>query len=163
MKVSDLQVILLRLDELLQTAGGKRPGELAAFREGLEPFRDLTIKRFAAELRRLTDPDKADHPPALPRKSKAGKTSGLDVDEIAREVQTLYFRAAAPETTIDMIEETAKRLESLTKDALVKVAEGIELIGMDHKKKGSIVVAIKQRILSRKGASQKVSRIDRAV
>jgi hypothetical protein len=55
-----------------------------------------------------------------------------------------------------------KRLEPLTKDALVKVAEGIELVITKSKGKKDIVAMIRQRILSRKGAAQRVNLIDRS-
>src|SRR5262249_6106040 len=121
-------------------------------------FRGLTLKQFAGDLRRLTDSGQ----PTKSRKGRAGKIPTVSEDEMVRDVQGLYSRAAAPDTTYGQIDEMAKRLESLTKPALVRVAEGVELHGMANKKKDAIVAAIRQRLMSRKGASQKVSRIDRS-
>lgn len=159
MKVADLQEILSHLGRLFESAGSKAAAELEAFRECLEPFRELTAKQLATELRKLTEPGQAQpRPPRKPTKAPA-----VDVDSMVREVQVLYSQATDPGTTIERIDETTKRLEPLTKDALVRVAEGIELVGMKNKgKKTDIVAAIRQRILSRKGASQRANLIDRS-
>jgi hypothetical protein len=45
---------------------------------------------------------------------------------------------------------------------LVAVAEAIELQGMKSKTKGDVVAAIRRRIMSRKGAAQRVDMIDRS-
>lgn len=160
MKVADLQEILAHVGRMLEAAGSRgAAAELTAFRECLEPFREQTAKQFANELRKLTEAVAAK--PKVARRS--GKAPAIDVDSMVREVQDLYARAPDPSTTVEQIEETLKRLELLTKDALVQVAEGIGLVGMKGKsKKGDIVAAIRQRIVSRKGATQRVGLIDRS-
>ena len=158
MKVSDLQDILSHVGHLLESAGGRGATELMAFRECLDPFREMTAKQLTSELRKLTEAKEAK--PKAPRRTAKAP---LDVDGMVREAQDVYGRATDPSVTVEQIEEMAKRLEALTKDALVRVAEGIELVGMKSKKtKGEIVAAIRQRILSRKGATQRVNLIDRS-
>jgi hypothetical protein len=160
MTVADLQDILAHIGQVLQSAGSKAPAaELTAFRESLEPFRQLGAKQFASQLTKLFEASQA--PPKPPR--RAGRAPAADVDSLLREVQDLYARTPEASTTIEQIEEAMKRLEPLTKDALIKVAEGIGLVGMKGKgKKGDIVKEIRHRITSRKGATQRVNLIDRS-
>src|SRR5689334_13739674 len=147
MKVADLQEILAQVSRLLESAGGRGAAELATFRESLDPFRDLTAKQFANEIQKLLDTVQAKPKSAR----KAGKTI-VDVGGLVREVQDLYAQASDPRTTMEQIEQLTQRLEPLTKDGLVQVAEGIELVGMKNKgKKGDILAAIRQRIVARKG------------
>lgn len=159
MKVSDLQDILILVGQLLQSAGGSKTAaaELADFRESLEPFRDLSAKQLAAELRKLIEGSQA-----KPKAPRPGKTVAVDLAGVVREVQGLYAQAADPNTTVEQIEDAVKRLEPLAKDAVVKVAEGIELVVTKSKTKKDIVAMIRQRILGRKGAAQRVNLIERS-
>ena len=78
-----------------------------------------------------------------------------------REVEGLYAQAADPSTTVEQIEDAMRRLEPLTRDAVVKVAEAIELVVTKGKSKKDVVAMIRQRILGRKGSAQRVNLIDR--
>lgn len=158
MKVSDLQDLLTHVGHLLESAGGRGAAELAEFRESLQPFRDFTAKEFSKQLVKLANPDQP-KPKAGGRKGKAG---AVDLDALQRQVQHLYASAPDQSTTIEQIDEAMQRLEPLTKDALVMVAESIGLVGMKNlKKKADIVSAIRQRIVARKGTAQRANLLDR--
>jgi hypothetical protein len=170
MKVADLQQHLADLARLLE-ASGARPvaADLAAIREGLAPFRDLPLKGFADFLVRAEAYSRGEVPitpapggrraaPSRPAKSKA---PAGDADALGRETHDLYERAADPAVTPEQIDALAARLGALSKDGLAAVAERIGLKGMKAKSKGAIQEAIRQRIIARKGASQRAGLIER--
>lgn len=71
--------------------------------------------------------------------------------------------AAEPSTTDAVIDQQTTSLGLLSKDGLVAVAEGIQLMGMKAKTKDAIVAAIRQRIRARRGATERAGLIDRPV
>src|SRR5262249_44120617 len=122
MKITDLQDILGMIRQMLISAGGKGAVELAEFSAALDPFRDLTPKQFATEVRKLTEQPK-------PSK-KTGKTAKLppaELETLIGEVRALYDRAGSPTTTAAEVEERMKSLQGLGKAELVRAAEAIGL------------------------------------
>jgi hypothetical protein len=168
MSVADLQQYLADLARLLE-AGGARgvAADLAAIRDGLAPFRGLTLRKFAEFLVRAEAFSRGEVPPATLRRGRGGaKTAGskkatADPAALGREVQGLFERAADPAVTAEQIEAAVGRLGGLTKDVLVAVAEAIGLQGMRSKKKDDIQAAIRHRLLARKGTSVRTGLIDR--
>lgn len=158
MKVADLQDILTLVGQLLDTAGGRKGAtEVAAFREALEPFRDMTASQLTNALRKLTDP------PAKPKASgKAGKLSPQDVEMLVNEVRSFYDRAGTPGTTVEAMDGIMQRLDAPAKDVLVRVADGIGLTGMKNKTKGAIAGEIRKRIEGRMGSRQRVGVVEQA-
>ena len=170
MKVADLQQHLGDMARLLESAGVKREvvGDLNAIRDGLVPFRDLPLRGFAdflarAEAYRSGGEVPMSPPKAKPQKaaSKAGTTLTVEVQALARQVKHLYDQAADPSTNEASIDAILNSLEPLDKKGLVTVAEAIDLKGFGSKTKPQIAAAIRQRILARKGSSQRVGLLDR--
>jgi hypothetical protein len=64
-------------------------------------------------------------------------------------------------TTEASIDAVLARLGTVDKKGLVTVAEAFELRGVSSKAKAAIVAAIRQRIIARKGSSQRVGLLDR--
>jgi hypothetical protein len=171
MKVADLQQHLADLASLLGAAGVKREvvADLTAIRDGLAPFRDLPLKEFADFLLRAeTYRSSGEVPSQTKGRAKAGGKTGAkaaapDVPSIAREVKELFDRAADPSITEAGIDAVLGRLALLDKKGLQAVAEAIELTGVGSKPKAVIAAAIRQRIIARKGSSQRVGLLDREV
>jgi hypothetical protein len=153
--VQELRETLTRLVGLLDAAGAKAATtrDLTEFVESTAPFGDLTLKAFVklAEAGRMPPP---------PKSQAAGKTKA-DPSAVLSEVRDLYERAADPTVTEDQVRAACGRLSALAKDALVRLADGIELLGMKAKKKDDIVAAITSRLLDRKGAAIRRQLIDR--
>jgi hypothetical protein len=173
MKVADLHQHFTDLGRLLSASGAKGvAADLAAVCQGLEPFRDFPLKNFAEFLVKAEGYYSRGEVPATPTKGGRGgkqrttgggaKVAKPDVATLTREVRELYDRAGDPSVTPEQIDEATRRLGGLTKDELAKVAEALEMKGMKSKKKDVIQEAIRQRILARKGTSQRVGMIDRS-
>jgi hypothetical protein len=173
MRVADLQRHLADLARLLESAGVKKEvvGDLNAIRDGLAPFLDLPLRGFADFLTRAEAYRRGGEVPVAAPKTTARKAGGraaaagpaVDVQAVARQVRQLYDQAADLSTTEAGIDAVLARLEPLDKKGLVAVADAIELKGVGSKTKPQIVAAIRQRIVARKGSSQRVGLLDRPV
>jgi len=155
MKISDLQDMLSMIRQLLVSAGGKGAADVADFSAAIEPFRDLSPKQFAAELRRLSEQPK---PP--PRSKKGAKRSPAEVDALIRDVRALYDRAGSPTTTETEIAESTKSLHELGKPDVLRAAEAVGLKGMKSKTIADIANEVRKRIEARKGAGQRMETIE---
>jgi hypothetical protein len=155
MTVQDLRETLTQLVALLQAADAKAATTrgLTEFVAETASFGDLTLKAFV----KLAE---AGRSPAAP-KAKSPTKAKADPAALTAEVTDLYARAADSAVTEDLIRAACGRLATLAKDALVRVADGIELSGMKAKKKDDIVAAITNRLLDRKGAAIRRGLIDR--
>jgi hypothetical protein len=167
-KVSDLQKLLADLEPLLTTCGTKAAAitDLKKVREGLAPFSQLSLKDFAGFLARAEAYSRGEVPVKPSRGSgsrpKPGVSPKVDATVLAQQVRALYDRAGHPSTTDEQIDSQTAELGQLSKDGLVIVAEAIGLLGMKNaKKKADIVAKIRQRILARKGTTQRAGMIDR--
>lgn len=170
MKVADLQQHLADLARWLGAAGAGKVGkDLEAIREGLAPFREQSLTDFAAFLSRAETYARTGE---VPLKGRAAATTNkpratrpkppaTDTEPLAREVQHLYDRAADPTVTREMIETTVARLKPLKKPELVTIADRIGLLGQSRKTLEQIRQGIQDRILARKGATQRAGLIDR--
>lgn len=170
MKVADLQKHLGDLATLLGSAGVKKEvvSDLNAIRDGLIPFRDLPLKGFADFIVRAEAYRSSGEVPSTAstnRRKQSGatgtKAAAPDIQSLAQEVKQLYDQAANPSTTEASIDALLERLGSVDKKGLVTVAEAIELRGVNSKTKPGIISAIRQRILARKGSTQRVGLLDR--
>jgi hypothetical protein len=141
MKVSDLQAYLENLGHCLSASGAKQVAiDLAAVSVGLKPFRDLPLKGFADFLVRAEAYSRGEVPLAGKPARSAGTRAGrgkvaVDVDELARSIRDLWDRVADPAVRAEQIEGALRPLPGLNKNALLEVAEAIELLGMKSKKK----------------------------
>lgn len=165
MKVADLRQHLADLARLMEATGAKAvAADLVAIQEGLAPFNESPLKGFAEFLVRAEAYSRGEVPVAPPSRKRA--TSGgrppstkappVDVEALVQEAKDLYARAADPAVTAEAVEALAGRLKAPKKDDLVRVAEGVGLVGMKAKAKDKIVEAIRARILDRKGAAVRV-------
>ena len=167
MKVADLQQHLADLGRLLEAA--KAPNvvaDLAAIREGLAPFREYSLKDFASFLPRAEAFSRGEVPVVAPKRqrtggSKTATTPKENPTELAREVAQLYEQASSPTVTKERLDAVAARLKPLKKDDLLRVAAGIELKVAKSKTIDFIIEAIHNRILQRKGTTQRAGLIDR--
>lgn len=157
MNVNQLRDTLSQLTTLLRAAGARQStlDGLTEFVEATAPFGDLTVKAFV----KLAEVGRSPPPPKSPPSAKAR----ADPTALAAEVKDLYERAADPAVTEQQVRAACARLSALAKDALVRLADGIELFGMKAKKKDDIVAAITNRLLDRKGAAIRRQLIDRPV
>jgi hypothetical protein len=108
--------------------------------------------------------------PVTPRKGgrgtrprPSGPAAAPDPQDLARQAHDLYERAADPAVTTAQIDGLVGQLGGLKKAGLVTVAEAVGLKGMKAKTNEEIIQAIRQRIVSRKGAAQRAGLIDRPV
>lgn len=169
MKVADLQQHFGDLARLLDASGAKAvASDLTAIERGLHPFRDLPAKEFADFLVRAEAYSRGEVPLVQPtgkRGSTARPTRAVpstpNVDALAAEAHDLYEQAASPSVSIEQIDALVAKFGTLSKDGLVIVAERIGLKGMKSKGKGAVQEAIRLRMLSRKGSTQRAGLIDR--
>jgi hypothetical protein len=80
---------------------------------------------------------------------------------VEAEVGDLYARAGEAAVTLEQVRAACDRLGGLTKDALVKVAEGIEVHGARGKTKGDLVRLIAERLVDRTETAIRRTLIDR--
>jgi hypothetical protein len=155
MTVQELRETLTQLVGLLQAADAKAATTrgLTEFIEATGPFGDLSLKAFV----KLAE---AGRTPLPPRPGPGGK-GRTDPAELAADVKSLYDRAADPTVTEDQVRAACAKLGGLTKEALVRLADSIELFGMKSKTKGGVVADITHRVLDRKGAAIRRQLIDR--
>lgn len=168
MKVADLQQHLTDLGRLLGAAGAKGAvGDLAALSDGLGPYRDMPLRKFADFLTRAEAYSRGGVPAARPKGPRGGaargggKAAAPDLGALTAEVRDLYDQAPSPSVTEARIDDVLGRARTLTKPALVALAEAIELMGMKARSKDEILKAIRQRVLARKGTAQRADLIDR--
>lgn len=162
MKVSDLQQHLGDLARLLDSSGAKAvAGDLAAVSGALAPFREQSLKAFGEFLIRAEAASRGES--ASPGKRTTAKVAAppTDVAGLLEEVRRLYGSAADPSVTREQIDALAARLSPLKKDDLVQISEAIGMVGSRGKTKDKIQQAIRDRIVARKGASQRAALIDR--
>lgn len=172
MNVADLRQHLSDLGRLLATSGAKPvAADLAAISDGLAPFDALPLKQFATFLEKANQFAINGQVPVSPTKGKSTKAASggtkptpaasPDVDAIRRDVLDIYNRAADPSVTEADIDAIVGRIGGLSKEILVSVADAIELRGMKSKSKPVIISTIRQRIIARKGATQRAGLLDR--
>jgi hypothetical protein len=165
MKVADLQQHLAELARLLEAAGTKKGvvSDLEALREGLEPFREQTLRDLAGLLQRVgRSEESADG--GGKKKTRAPKASAASspvAEELTRQTRDLYELAASPAVTEEQIDALADQLRDLSGAELVGVAAAIGLKVAKSSSKSATVKAIRKRIVDRKGASQLASLVDR--
>ena len=157
MNVAALQQLLDDIGRLLATAGVRHStvDELADFREGLTPFRELPLKKLISLLVQGDAAERGAPSPRGGRQSRGRSQDRPDAGALGREIQSLYERAADPAVSEADIDALAARLTPLTKDGLIAVATAIELKVAKSKSKDQIIREIRQRILARKGAHQR--------
>ena len=150
MTVKELNETLTQLVALLKAANAKATTMqgLSEFIESTATFSDLNLKAFV----KLAEAGR--NPPVSVSTSTRNSTKvTADTNAIASEVVNLYHRAGEQSVTEEQIRKACDKLASFKKDGLLKLAEGIELLGMKNKTIKDIVAGITNRLLERKGAA----------
>ncbi|MBN9517150.1 hypothetical protein J0H58_01310 [bacterium] len=160
MTVNDLRETLTNLVALLAAADAKAATTrgLTEFVELTAPFGDMTLKAFAslAEAGRTPRGEAAGG-----RRVRPVAAAKADPAAVEAEVVDLYARAAESAVTAAQVEAACDRLGGLTKDALARLAERIELFGAKAMRKDALVAAITARVVERKDAAVRRTLIDR--
>lgn len=161
MTVGDLSQHLADLSRLLLASGAKNvAGELEQIEKGLQPFRQHSLKDFAAFLVRAEAFSRGEVP-VVPAKRTVRATSGtaaratVDVAPFVQEASRLYQHAIEPSTTEAMIEDFVQRLSALTVEGLRDVAAVVDLKLATRPAKKKALDDIRKRILGRKGSFQR--------
>lgn len=158
MTVADLQVYLLDLANFLRGAAStKVAGELEYAASKLSAFKDYKLKGFADFLEKAEADSSGE--PAL--KAAPAKKAKADTATISRQCQVildLYSRAIDPSVTVEQIELAALELKKLD-PPMTRLDELAKQIGFSQKfrKKSDAIKAIRQKIVSRKGAFERPS------
>ena len=95
-------------------------------------------------------------------KAATPKPKPPELEVVAQEMRAVYDRVIDPSITHEEIETTADRLTAgIKKEGLVALAEAIGISGMKSKTNAEIIKKIKMQLISRKGATQRTSIIDK--
>lgn len=167
MNVGDLRLYFANLRAALEAGGAKAvAADLAHVEAGLLPFETLSVRQFAdflasARAAPAVDSSTPASPSTRTRKSTPPKAEpGADVLAVADKVRSLYERAIEPAMTeARLVEELTPLLAPLAKDALVVVAERMELSSVRNKSKAVIQDAIRKKILDRRDVFVRTSMV----
>jgi hypothetical protein len=169
--VGDIQTFLKSLGTLLEAHQGKKPAtEFAAFCDGLEPFRELSVGGFgqflrdAAEYKRtgiLPVPSGKKGRAAAPKKAAAPKVKAKTKDDVetvraaAVRLQGLYDRFADAALTTVLIDAEVDRIEKeFDAEGLKAVARAFGITS-GLKGKAAVKGKIRDKILERKDRHQR--------
>jgi hypothetical protein len=159
--VSELQILLSDLAKFLRNAASSAAAaELEYVSTRLTPFKDYKVKAFADFL------GKADQivregagPKKAPTKAGSGKrkTDPAALDAACQSVLQLYDKAIDPNVTLEQITAAVQSLEDLD-PAKAKLVELAQKMGYSQKfkTKADVLKAIRQKIMGRKGAFDRV-------
>ena len=159
MTVAELQLLLSDLGKFLKASqAAKAAGELEYVSDRLSPFKGYQLKAFADFL--VKAEEYARTGPA-PRKAAAGRKRKPDpaaVEGACQHLVQLYDKAIDPGTTLEMIEAAVLALQDLDPPK-AKLEELARQMGYTQKfkTKGDVVKAVRQKILGRKGAFDRVN------
>jgi hypothetical protein len=167
MNVGDLQQHLVHMSSWLAAAGvkGTPQPDLKAMVEGLTPFRDHSLKDFAAFLIKAETFVRTGELPvkggarrsASPRKPKAPPP---DAAQLSQEALHLYQQAADSAVTKEHIDLLLGRVGQLTKDGLLGIAGALEIKLAKSATKSKILQEIQKRIFDRKAIYQRAGLIN---
>jgi hypothetical protein len=155
--VDELQLHLSNLAHLLENAGGAKTAKaLADFCQRLQPYRDRRVTDVLALLDQAEEIVRTGTPP--PRKGRTAKPKAdpQALEAAANRIVELYHRAKEPDTTREQIEAAFAELERL-EPTLPKLKELAKRLDITRTlKKADAISAMKQAVLERKGAFQRV-------
>lgn len=124
------------------------------------------VEEYAAEPGEVPPEVLADYPDLAPsgptgQKPAAPGKPAVDADAIVQEAEALYEGAVEQASLRDRVEALGRNLAGLGKSDLVRAATGLGMVGMHTRPKPQIIKEITDRILARKGATQRASMIER--
>ncbi len=162
MNVEELQLHLTNLGRLLRDAGARKAAdELDDFSRQLQPFRGQRLRALGELVARAEEIVRTgaagSSRPVRPKPAGSGKADAPRVEEMGRRIVDVYHRATDPGVTREVIEAALADLEQLnpTMDRIVDVARQIG-ISRRITKKADALKAIREVILERKGAFERV-------
>jgi hypothetical protein len=156
--VAELQRLLSDLGKFLQSAKAATVArELDEISGKLQPFRDYTLKAFGDFLVKAEEYSRG---VLLPKKTLAGRKPKKDpgaVDAACRQVLQVYERAIDPSVTVEQIESAVQSLQDQDppKGRLDELAQKMDFV-QKFRSKAEVLKAIRQKILGRKGAYDRV-------
>jgi hypothetical protein len=167
MNVGDLQQHLSHMSSWLAAAGvkGTPQPDLKAMVEGLTPFREHSLKDFAAFLIKAETFVRTGELPvkggarrsASPRQPKAPPP---DAAQLSQEALRLYEQAADSAVTKEHIDLLLGRIGKMTKDGLLAIAGALEIKLPKSVTKPKVLQEIQKRIFDRKAIYQRAGLIN---
>jgi len=164
MNVGDLQRHLALQAEFLRAAkAGKVAQDMQTVADRLGPFAGLGLDSFFGFLERAHTYDSTGILPVTPPRggrAKAPPKPKLDPAAAARQARELYDRSvhlAADEFNREL--QGLSALAALTKNDLLRIAEDLELFGLKNRKKDEVLDMIRDKILKRRGSSQRAEMV----
>lgn len=158
MIVADLQKYLHNLAQVLEGAKAATVArELAHVALRLEPFAAHDLKKFADFLDKAAAYERDGVVPSGKSSARA-KPAAKDphaAQQAAARLRHLYDHATEANVTREMIEAEVQKAAGMTKAELEGIAKGLELT-QRFKTKADVVKAIRDKILGRKGAFERV-------
>jgi hypothetical protein len=158
--VAELQLLLFDLGKLLRAAeSAKVAGELESIAAALQPFREYKLKAFADFLVKAEEYSRG---VLMPKKPPArAKAKGGDpgaVDEACQRLLQLYDQAIDPSVSLEQIESAVQALQTLDppKTRLDDLARKMGF-AQKFRSKADVLKAIRQKIVGRKGAFDRVN------
>lgn len=159
MTVAELQLLLSDLSKFLRASeAAKVAGEIEYISARLAPFREYKLKVFADFLVKAEEYSRGALAPTRKSTTRKGKADPAAVEQACERVHQLYNQAIDPSTTLEQIESAVQVLQDLdpTKARLDELARNMGFV-QKFKSKAEVVKAIRQKILSRKGAFDRVN------
>lgn len=158
MNVAHLQQHLADLGKLLDASGAGKAvvADLEALSDRLTMFRDLSLRSFAdflAKAEEAVRKGEALAPPGRKAAAPKAKPPAVEIDAVAREVASLYDRAASPDVSDEQVDRSLAALDGLKKPELVVVAERMRIPLKKSETAANIVKTIRFWITDRRGKS----------
>jgi hypothetical protein len=151
---------LTNLSQLLRSAGGqKTASELEDLCQLLQPFRDKKLKDLIASIAKAEEIIRSGPPAPTARKASSKASSKvIDAGPITGRVVDLYQRAGQPNVSREEILAAFAELEALnlSLDQLKGIAKQIGVSENASKKKADLLKRLRQAVLDRKGAADRV-------
>jgi hypothetical protein len=156
--VAELQLLLSDLGKFLRASGAATvAGEVEHISAKLAPFREYKLKAFAEFLEQAEAYSRgALAPKAKGGGARKGKADPAALEQACQRALELYGKAIDPSVTLEQIESTVQALQDLDppKARLDDLARQLGY-SQKFKSKPDVLKAIRQKIISRKGAFER--------
>jgi hypothetical protein len=155
--VSELQALLSDLSRFLRASGASAgAGELEYLGAKLGPFKDRKLKAFADFLEQAEAVSRGVAAPKAGGRPKKSKADPAAIEEAFRRTAELYGKAIDPSVTVEQIESAVQALQDLDPPK-TRLDELARHMGYTQRfsAKADVIRAIRQKIISRKGAFER--------
>jgi hypothetical protein len=157
--VAELQLLLNDLGKFLRAAESSRvAGELEEICAKLQPFREYRLRAFADFLVKADEYSRGVLAPKPARsRARKSKSDPQAIDQACQQLVQLYDRAVEPDVSVELIEAAVATLESLDapKARLDELARSMGF-AQKFRSKADVLKAVRQKIVGRKGAFDRV-------